>query len=151
MDRRTGEFSAARSTERPFHHEKPLQVEEVRMKSGTTDKTIEGSVMRELEWDPRVEATRIGVTAKDGAVVLSGHADSYAEGVGAVRAAERTAEVRHGYVTLRGTVERSHQREAAERPLEQLRGVFGVNNEITIKAPRGRRRGTGSPSGPEDG
>jgi len=149
------------------------------MKSGTTDKTIEESVVRELEWDPRVKATRIGVTATDGAVVLSGHVDSYAERVGAVRAAERIygvravadelevrpatlregsdeeiaetiarqlacnsvvpdtveAEVRHGYVTLRGTVEWSHQREAAERPLEQLCGVFGVSNEIRLKAP----------------
>jgi osmotically-inducible protein OsmY len=149
------------------------------MKSGTTDKTIEESVMRELEWDPRVKATRIGVAAKDGAVVLSGHVDSYAERVGAVRAAERIygvravadklevkpatprdgsdeeiaetiarqlacssvvpdtveAEVRHGHVTLRGTVEWSHERKAAERPLEQLCGVYGVSNEITLKAP----------------
>ncbi|MFZ0382764.1 MAG: BON domain-containing protein [Solirubrobacteraceae bacterium] len=149
------------------------------MKSGTTDKTIEQSVMRELEWDPRVKATRIGVTAKDGAVVLSGRVDSYAERVGAVRAAERVygvravadeievkpatpsngsdeevaetiarqlacnsvvpdtvkAEVRQGHVTLRGTVEWSHQREAAERPLEQMCGVYGISNEITLKAP----------------
>lgn len=149
------------------------------MKSGTTDKTIEQSVMRELEWDPRVESTRIGVTAKDGAVVLSGRVDSYAERVGAVRAAERVygvravadeievkpatprngsdeevaeaiarqlacnsvvpdtvkAEVRQGHVTLRGTVEWSHQREAAERPLEQMCGVYGISNEITLKAP----------------
>lgn len=149
------------------------------MKSGTADRTIEESVIRELEWDPRVTAGGIGVSAKDGAVVLSGLVDSYAERVSAVRAAERiygvravadelevkpatprdgsdaeiaetiarqlacnsvvpdtvAAEVREGYVTLRGTVEWSHQREAAERPLEQLCGVFGVRNEITLKAP----------------
>lgn len=149
------------------------------MKSGTTDRTIEESVIRELEWDPRVTARRIGVTARDGAVVLSGRVESYAERVGAVRAAERIygvravadelevkpatprdgsdeeiaetiarqlacnsvvpdtveAVVRNGHVTLRGTVEWSHQREAAERPLEHLCGVFGVSNEITLKAP----------------
>ena len=149
------------------------------MKSGTTDKTIEEAVMRELECDPRVKATRIAVSAKDGAVVLCGHVDSNAEMAGAVRAAERVhgvravadelevrpatprdgsdeeiaetiarqlacnsvvpdtveAEVRDGYVTLRGTVESSHQREAAQRPLEQLCGVVAVSNEITLKAP----------------
>ena len=36
-------------------------------------------------------------------------------------------------MTLRGTVEWSHQREAAERPLEDLCGVCGVSNEITIE------------------
>ena len=38
------------------------------MRPGTTDKTIEDAVMRELEWDPEVNATHIAVSAKDGAV-----------------------------------------------------------------------------------
>ena len=154
------------------------------MKPGTTDKTIEAAVMRELEWDPEVSAAHIAVSAKDGAVVLAGHVSSYVERMAAVRAAERIygvqaaadetevkladasvsgdaeiaetisrqlqanrsvpdtvkVEVRNGYVTLRGTVEWSYQREAAERPLELVRGVCSVKNEITIK-PRVKARG----------
>ena len=37
-------------------------------------------------------------------------------------------------VTLRGTVERSYQRDAAERPIEHLEGVYAVTNLITIQA-----------------
>ena len=48
-------------------------------------------------------------------------------------------EVRNGYVTLRGTVERSYQRDAAERPIEHLQGVYAVTNLITIK-PRSKPR-----------
>ncbi len=147
------------------------------MKPGTTDKTIEDAVMRELEWDPEVSAAHIAVSAKDGAVVLTGRVSSYAERVAAVRAAERIygvravadetevkladasvssdaeiaetisrqlqantslpdtvkVEVRNGHVTLRGAVEWSYQRDAAERPIELVRGVYAVNNEITIK------------------
>lgn len=153
------------------------------MKPETTDKTIEQAVMRELEWDPAVSAAHIGVTAKDGALVLTGHVGSYAERLAAVRAAERVygvravadeldvkpagasadsdeqiaetilrqlranarvpdtvkVEVRNGFVTLRGTVEWSFQRDAAERPIEHLRGVYSVENLIAVK-PRAKLR-----------
>ena len=59
------------------------------MKPGTPDKTIEDAVMLELEWDPEVGAAHIAVSAKDGAVVLTGHVSSYVERLTAVRAAER--------------------------------------------------------------
>lgn len=41
--------------------------------------------------------------------------------------------MRHGFVTLRGTVEWSYQRNAAERPLELVAGVCSVTNLITVK------------------
>ena len=42
-------------------------------------------------------------------------------------------EVRHGFVTLRGTVEWSYQRDAAEWPIQLVGGVCSVTNRITIK------------------
>jgi osmotically-inducible protein OsmY len=48
-------------------------------------------------------------------------------------------EVRHGVVTLRGKVEWSYQREAAEWPIELVEGVCAVNNLITI-TPSARAR-----------
>ena len=153
------------------------------MKAGTTDKTIEDAVRRELEWDPRVSAAHIAVAARNGAILLSGTVSSYAERLAAVGAAERIygvravadeievalpdasvgsdgdiaetilrqlrantlvpdtvrVEVRNGYVTLRGTVEWSYQRDAAQRPVQFVRGVYAVTNLITVK-PRAKPR-----------
>jgi osmotically-inducible protein OsmY len=147
------------------------------MKTGTTDKTVEEAVRRELDWDPKVSADHVGVSAKDGAIVLMGCISSNAERLAAVRAAERVygvrtvaddttvelsdanvigdaeiaetiarqlqwntvvpdtveADVRNGFVTLRGTVEWSYQREAAERPINLVRGIYLVTNLITVE------------------
>jgi osmotically-inducible protein OsmY len=58
------------------------------------DKTLQEQVMHELVWDPEVDAAHIGVSAKDGAVTLTGHVGSYAQKMAAVRAAERVYGVR---------------------------------------------------------
>jgi osmotically-inducible protein OsmY len=50
--------------------------------------------MRQLEWDPQVEASAVGVAAKDGAVTLTGYIDSYAGKLAAERAAKRVRGVR---------------------------------------------------------
>jgi osmotically-inducible protein OsmY len=141
------------------------------------DKELQAAVMRELEWDPQVDAANIGVTASDGAVTLTGFVSSYAEKTAAVRAAERVygvkavadeikvslpdasvrgdaelaeeiarelrwntlvpdtvkAEVRNGWVTLRGEVEWAYQRDASERAVRTITGVAGVSNQIAIK------------------
>ncbi|MGZ3333673.1 MAG: BON domain-containing protein, partial [Gemmatimonadaceae bacterium] len=52
------------------------------------DKDLQDAVIRELEWDPMVDAAHIGVSAKDGAITLTGHVPSYAEKLAAVTAAE---------------------------------------------------------------
>lgn len=51
-------------------------------------------VLDELRWDPAFDATHVGVTAADGAVVLSGHVDSYAALFAARKAARRVAGVK---------------------------------------------------------
>jgi len=68
--------------------------DEQRRTNVTTDRELKDEVMRELEWDPQVNATHIGVAVKDGAVTLTGHASSYAEKWAAIRAAERVYGVR---------------------------------------------------------
>ena len=143
----------------------------------TSDKALQEAVMRELEWDPSVDAAHIGVAAKDGAVTLTGHVSTYSQKWAAVRAAERVfgvkavadelkvklssvdtrddqdiaeqiaetfrwntlvpdnvrAEVRNGWVTLKGEVEWTYQKNEAERAIRNIKGVTGVTNLITVK------------------
>jgi osmotically-inducible protein OsmY len=68
-----------------------------------TDSAIAQAVANALEWDSALP---------DGAV---------------------TATVRHGWVTLNGTVPWHYQRVAAERAVQHLFGVKGINNSIVVK------------------
>lgn len=54
-----------------------------------TDVQVQKDVIAELNWDPAVNATRIGVEVSNGVVTLDGHVESYAEKWGAERAAQR--------------------------------------------------------------
>lgn len=58
------------------------------------DITVRDAVVRQLEWDPEVDASAIGVAAHDGAVTLTGFIDSYAGKLAAERAAKRIRGVR---------------------------------------------------------
>ena len=64
------------------------------MKTSMSDKALGDAVRTELEWDPEVDQTHIGVAAADGAVTLTGYVTSYAQEHAAVRAAERIYGVR---------------------------------------------------------
>jgi len=59
-----------------------------------TDVRIRDSVLRQLEWDPEVDASAIGVAAKDRAVTLTGYIDTYSGKLAAERAAKRVRGVR---------------------------------------------------------
>jgi osmotically-inducible protein OsmY len=59
-----------------------------------TDIRVRDAVMRQLEWDPRVEASAIGVAAANGSVTLTGFIDTYAGKLAAERAAKRVHGVR---------------------------------------------------------
>jgi osmotically-inducible protein OsmY len=41
-----------------------------------TDSQLQKDIMAELEWEPRVDHTNIGVAAQDGVVTLSGFVSS---------------------------------------------------------------------------
>jgi osmotically-inducible protein OsmY len=60
-----------------------------------SDTEIREDVIRELDWDPQVgDPDAIGVAVKDGAVVLTGHAPTYADKLAAARAVARVYGVR---------------------------------------------------------
>jgi osmotically-inducible protein OsmY len=58
------------------------------------DLRIRDAVSKELAWDSEIDATAIGVAARDGAVTLTGFIDSYAGKLAAERAAKRVRGVR---------------------------------------------------------
>lgn len=74
------------------------------------DKQLQSDVLQELEWEPRVTASHIGVAAEDGVVTLSGHVLSYSE------------------------------RHAAEQAAKRVYGVKALANEIEVKLPRSDER-----------
>jgi osmotically-inducible protein OsmY len=59
-----------------------------------SDIELQRDVLAELQFDPSVNAARIGVSAKDGVVTLTGYVDSYSEKYEAERAAKRVYGVR---------------------------------------------------------
>ena len=67
-----------------------------------TDKQIQEDVMRELEWDPEVDSSEIGVAVEDGIVTLNGEVDSY------------------------------WVKQAAEKAAKRVKGVKGIAHEIII-------------------
>lgn len=75
-----------------------------------SDKELQQAVLRELDWDPQVSSTEVGVAVKDGVVTLSGFVDSYAK------------------------------RFAAERAAKRVYGVKAVANDLEVKLPLGAER-----------
>jgi osmotically-inducible protein OsmY len=144
-----------------------------------TNAQLQRDVMDELQFEPSVDPSNIGVTAKDGIVTLTGKVSSYAEEYAATQAAERVTGVKavtdemkvdlpsfhqrddsdvaqaalnalkwhvwvpkdaikvkvdQGWITLEGTVDYQFQKQAAEDAVQNLTGVTGVTNLITLKA-----------------
>ena len=58
------------------------------------DLRVRDAVMQQLEWDPAVDASAIGVSAHEGAVTLTGTINTYAGKLAAERAAKRVQGVR---------------------------------------------------------
>ena len=81
-----------------------------------TDVRLRNFVVRELDWDPDVDASAIGVTAKNGVVTLTGFVDTYAGKLAAERIAKRVRGVRAvaNDVVVRLTVERTDADIAAD-------------------------------------
>jgi osmotically-inducible protein OsmY len=59
-----------------------------------TDRELQQDVLRELEWEPSINAAQVGVSVKNGVVTLTGHVESYAEKYAAETAAKRVLGVR---------------------------------------------------------
>lgn len=54
-----------------------------------TDADLKREVMAELDWDPAVKSTGIGVAVRNGVVTLTGHLDTYAEKLAVEKALRR--------------------------------------------------------------
>ncbi|MCW2688314.1 MAG: hypothetical protein JWR37_3204 [Mycobacterium sp.] len=82
-----------------------------------TDSELQQDVLRELQWEPSVDAAHIGVAVKNGVVTLAGHIASYAEKFVAEQAAKRVHGVRavanELQVKLPGSEQRSDEDIAA--------------------------------------
>lgn len=76
-----------------------------------TDIQLQQDVIKELKWQPSVNAANIGVEVHQGVVTLSGHVANYAEKVAAEQATQRVAGVKaltiNIEVTLSGWGERT--------------------------------------------
>lgn len=59
-----------------------------------TDSEIQKDVMEELKWEPFLNATEIGVAVKHGVVTLTGTLDNYAKKITAEKAAKRVEGVK---------------------------------------------------------
>jgi osmotically-inducible protein OsmY len=68
-----------------------------------TDLRLRDAVIRQLDWDPTVDASALGVAAAEGVVTLTGFIDSYAGKL------------------------------AAERAVKRIRGVRAVANDIVVR------------------
>jgi osmotically-inducible protein OsmY len=76
---------AMESLERERRHMSTLMIK--------SDKEIQKDVMKELDWDPLVDAIEVGVQVEEGLVTLTGNVANYAKKLAAKRAAHRVAGV----------------------------------------------------------
>jgi osmotically-inducible protein OsmY len=86
-----------RGDERPASRPKRRPPKENTVSTDTltdTDIYIRDAVTRQLDWDPQVDASALGVAAKGGIVTLTGYIDSYSGKLDAERAAKRVHGVR---------------------------------------------------------
>ena len=55
----------------------------------TQEQRLRDNILHQLEWDPQVDASGVGVTVKDGIATLSGYVDTYAAKLGCERCARK--------------------------------------------------------------
>lgn len=79
-----------------------------------TDAQLKKDVLDELEWDPSINATQVGVAVKDGVVTLAGHLETFAEKYAVERAVQRVSGVKAMAVELDVKLEPGHKRNDSE-------------------------------------
>lgn len=75
-----------------------------------TDEKLKEDITTELQWEPSINATQVGVAVKNGVVTLTGHLDTYAE------------------------------KYAIERTVARVEGVKAIAVELDVKLMAGHRR-----------
>ncbi|MFM2187506.1 MAG: hypothetical protein RIR43_2078 [Pseudomonadota bacterium] len=79
-----------------------------------TDAQLKKDIGDELEWEPSVNATHIGVSVDRGVVTLTGHIDTYAEKAAIERAVQRVQGVQAIALELDVKLAPNHQRSDTE-------------------------------------
>lgn len=107
-----------------------------------TDTQLRRDVIDELQWEPSVDANQIGVTAKEGIVVLTGMLKTFGEKLAAERVAKRVYGVKAVandiQVHVPGVLERTDQ-EVAEAAVQALKwDAFVPDDRITVTVRDGR-------------
>ena len=110
-----------------------------------TDLRLRHFVVRELDWDRDVDASAIGVSAKDGVVTLTGFIDTYAGKLAAERVAKRVRGVRAvaNDITVRVTIDRTDADIAADAAAA-LKVQTTVPDKVQIAVHRGHVTLTGN-------
>jgi osmotically-inducible protein OsmY len=105
-----------------------------------SDLELKADVERELVWEPSVDAARIGVAVRDGAVTLAGEVPSYMEKWQAIKAAERVHGVRavaDGLVVKPLSEHTRSDSELAEAVANALRWPGAVPDTVVAKVEKG--------------
>jgi osmotically-inducible protein OsmY len=79
-----------------------------------TDELIQNDVIKELKWEPSVDATKIGVSVRDGIVTLSGYVDTFIEKLAAERVASRVIGVKAIAEEIKVRLPQSYERNDAD-------------------------------------
>jgi osmotically-inducible protein OsmY len=110
-----------------------------------TDLRLRHFVVRELDWDPDVDASAIGVSAQNGVVTLTGFVDTYAGKLTAERVAKRVRGVRAvaNDVTVRLAIDRTDADIAADA-IAALKLQTTVADKIQVAVHRGHIGLTGT-------
>jgi hypothetical protein len=80
-----------------------------------SDTQIQQDVSAELDWDPSIDSTQIGVEVKDGIVTLTGHVASFSEKWEAERATQRVSGVKALAVEMDVILPGASQRNDADK------------------------------------
>ena len=79
-----------------------------------TDAQLKHDVTAELEWEPAINASHVGVAVNDGVVTLTGHLDTFAEKYAIERAVQRVAGVKAIAVEVDVKLDPGHKRSDSE-------------------------------------
>lgn len=105
------------------------------------DYQIQQDVMEELQWEPFLKASEIGVAVKNGVVTLSGHVDSLSKKLAAENAAKKVAGVKAVAEDIQVGISPAYRKtdtEIAEAVLDALKWHNVVQEEkIKIKVEDG--------------
>jgi osmotically-inducible protein OsmY len=102
------------------------------------DQRLRDAVMHQLDSDPQVDASLVGVSAQEGVVTLSGYVNSYAEKLAAERSCRRVFGVKAlaNELEVRLAVERIDP-EIARQALEALKNRIDVPLGIAVTVRNG--------------